>query len=68
MVAIIRMSLGRLILKPGVRMKCASTSEVVIFDSSEGWKATGPSWNQDFEPLTSEPKTITATSSPATRM
>ena len=41
----------------------ASTSDVAIFDTSAGWKLTGPKLNQEWEPFTSDPTNITATSS-----
>ena len=44
-------------------MTMASISDVAIFDSSAGWKLTGPNENHDLEPLTSVPRKITAISS-----
>ena len=49
-------------------MSVASISDVVVLDSSAGWKLTGPSENQEREPLTSWLRKITATSSPSIRM
>ena len=56
------------ILKFGRLMRKASTSEVVIFDTSAGWNRTGPNSNQDREPLTSTPRKMTATSKNRTPM
>ena len=44
----------------------ASISEVVIFETSAGWNFTGPSSNQECEPLTSRLRKITSTSSTST--
>ena len=54
------------ILKFGWLITTASSSEVVIFETSAGWKRTGPNANHDREPLTSTPRKMTATSRKAT--
>ena len=48
-------------------MTTASSSEVVIFETSAGWKRTGPKANQDRDPFTSTPRKITATRRKTTR-
>ncbi len=44
-------------------MNAASIMDVDIFESSAGWKLTGPKLNQELEPLCSVPRNMTATSS-----
>ncbi|CDC63870.1 unknown [Bacteroides sp. CAG:770] len=53
-------------LNPALLITRASNRDVVILDTSAGWKRTGPNVNQDLEPLTSSPKKITAIRSPMT--
>ena len=62
MSAMVRKSLALPILKPGLLMVAASSSDVVIFDISAGWNFTGPSSNQECEPFTSFDRNITSTS------
>ena len=59
--ATLRKSLRRAKLKPTLPIRVASTSEVVIFEISAGWKETGPRRNHECEPFTDAPTKITAT-------
>ena len=53
-------------LNPCWLMIRASTSEVVIFEISAGWKLTGPSVNHEWDPFTSLETNITSTSRAST--
>ncbi len=60
--AVRRKSLNRVILKLTWLISVASSSDVVIFETSAGWNLIGPNSNHDRDPLTSTPRNITATS------
>ena len=53
-------------LNPWRPMTRASIRDVVILETSAGWNFTGPSSNQECEPLTSRLRKITSTSSTST--
>ena len=53
-------------LKFGLLIVIASSSEVVILDISAGWNFTGPNSNHECEPFTSLDTKMTSTSRPRT--
>ncbi|MBO7305456.1 MAG: hypothetical protein J6U47_01865, partial [Bacteroidales bacterium] len=55
-------------VKHPVEQMYASSKDVLIFDISAGWNLTGPNSNQDFDPLTSLPRKITANNNAQTSM
>ena len=54
--------------KVGLLITMARSSDVVIFEISAGWNFTGPSSNQECEPLTSLLTKMTSTSRKKTPM
>ena len=66
--ATVRKSFALVILKLGLLIVAARSSDVVIFDISAGWNLTGPNSNHECEPLTSLDTNITSTSSAITIM
>ena len=52
----------------GLPIRAARTSDVVILDISAGWNLTGPSSNQECDPLTSLLTKITRISRKSTAM
>ena len=65
--AAMRKSLGRLILNHCWLITSDRSSEVVIFETSAGWKRIGPRSNHECDPFTSEETNITSTRSPSTK-